>query len=107
MEALDPGFWMRALQMLVAAFDEAEARLCGYDGAIGDGDHGTSMLRGFREAHERLRAAPAGDAGEVFRRIGEAFFESVGGVSGVVFGSLFDAAAQCAEKCFDLGNRGP
>ncbi len=94
MNALDREFWTLVVDSLVAAFTDAELRLCSYDGAIGDGDHGTSMLRGFREAGESFQDRPAADAGEVLVRIGEAFLESVGGVTGVVFGSLFDAAGR-------------
>jgi phosphoenolpyruvate---glycerone phosphotransferase subunit DhaL len=89
-------FWIRAVDSLVAAFTEAEVRLCGYDGAIGDGDHGTSMLRGLREAQKSLADQPAADCGDLFRRTGRAFIENVGGVTGVVFGSMFDAAGQAA-----------
>ncbi len=96
MGELDRGFWLAAVDGLVDAFAEAELRLCGYDGAIGDGDHGTSMLHGFREARESLRGKPAADAAEVVRRVGEAVLENVGGVTGVVFGSLFDAAGESA-----------
>jgi len=89
-------FWRRAVDSLVAAFTEAEVRLCGYDGAIGDGDHGTSMLGGFRAAQKCLADEPAADCGDLFRRTGRAFIENVGGVTGVVFGSMFDAAGQAA-----------
>jgi dihydroxyacetone kinase-like protein len=96
MSGLDREFWTRAVDGLAAAFAEAEVRLCGYDGAIGDGDHGTSMLLGFREARESLRGSPAAGPGEVLRRVGEAFLETVGGVTGMVFGSLFQAAGESA-----------
>jgi dihydroxyacetone kinase-like protein len=89
-------FWMRALDQLVAAFEEAEVRLCAYDGAIGDGDHGTSMLGGFLEAQKSLRGTPPADCGDVFRRTGRAFLDTVGGVTGVVFGSVFEAAGENA-----------
>ena len=96
MNTLDLEFGMRVVDRLVAAFEEAEVRLCGYDGAIGDGDHGTSMLLGFRGAQKSLRGTPAAEVGEVFRRAGTAFLEDVGGVTGIVFGSFFEAAGQCA-----------
>jgi dihydroxyacetone kinase-like protein len=96
MKTLDLEFWVRAVDALAAAFQEAESRLCGYDGAIGDGDHGTSMLGGFLEAQKSLRAAPAADCGDLLRKTGQAFLENVGGVTGVVFGSLFEAAGESA-----------
>lgn len=94
MSTLDREFWIGFVDRLVAAFEENEIRLCGYDGATGDGDHGTSILRGFREAQKSLLAAPAADVGEVIRRTGEAFLENVGGVTGIVFGSLFVAVGE-------------
>jgi len=96
MSTLDPEFWAGAIDRLVVTFEENEKRLCGYDGATGDGDHGTSILYGFREAQNSLRGMPAADAGEVLRRTGESFLENVGGVTGVVFGSLFVGAGEGA-----------
>jgi dihydroxyacetone kinase-like protein len=96
MRTLGLDFWARALDELCAAFAEAEVRLCGYDGAIGDGDHGTSMLGGFRKARESCAAASPEDCGDLFSRTGQAFLENVGGVTGVVFGSMFDAAGLAA-----------
>jgi len=91
---LDREFWIGFVDRLVAVFEENEPRLCGYDGATGDGDHGTSMLHGFREAQKGLRATPPADVGEVIRRTGEAFLENVGGVTGIVFGSLLISAGE-------------
>ena len=80
MKGLDGPSWARGIDLLAAAFGEAEASLCACDGAIGDGDHGSSMLRGFQEAQAALRDRPAVGAGEVLVRAGQAFVENVGGV---------------------------
>jgi dihydroxyacetone kinase-like protein len=93
---MDGAFWTRALDLLAAAFGRAEAALCAYDGAIGDGDHGSSMLHGFQEAQAGLRDRPAAGPGDVWARTGEAFVENVGGVTGMVFGSLFGAGGRHA-----------
>jgi dihydroxyacetone kinase-like protein len=102
LSALGLEFWTHAVDRLVSAFEEAEVRLCGYDGAIGDGDHGTSMLRGFQEAQKSLHDAPPADCGEAFRVIGRAFLDNVGGVTGVVFGTVFDSAGERAAGLTDL-----
>jgi len=91
---MDGAFWTRAFDQLAAAFGRAEAALCDYDGAIGDGDHGSSMLRGFQEAQAGFRDRPAAVPGEAWIRAGEAFVENVGGVTGMVFGSLFGAGGR-------------
>ncbi len=48
------------------------------------------------------RSSPA-DCGDLFSRTGQAFIENVGGVTGVVFGSMFDAAGQALPgvTCLD------
>jgi phosphoenolpyruvate---glycerone phosphotransferase subunit DhaL len=89
--SLESSFWPYALEKLVAAFTEAEAPLCAYDAAVGDGDHGTSMLRGFTETRERVSKEPSPDCRAVWTAAGTAFLETVGGVTGIVFGSLFEA----------------
>jgi len=98
-------YWVRAVDLLAVAFAEAESRLCGYDGAIGDGDHGTSMRSGFWEAQESLRRTPAADFGEAMQATGRAFLENVGGVTGVIFGSLFVAAGESAAGAHELDSR--
>ena len=96
MRQIDRQFWIDAVDSLVEAFATAEVRLCGLDGAIGDGDHGTSMLFGLREAQSRLRASPPPTAGGVLGCLGDSFLDTVGGVTGIVFGSMFSAAAGAA-----------
>jgi phosphoenolpyruvate---glycerone phosphotransferase subunit DhaL len=88
---LDAAFWSRALDLLVQAFTGKEIWLCALDGAIGDGDHGSSMLRGMAEARRREQESPSTDASGLLRTAGEAFMAEVGGVTGVMFGSLFTA----------------
>jgi dihydroxyacetone kinase-like protein len=105
MKTLGLEYWARAVDLLAAAFTGAESRLCGYDGATGDGDHGTSMRSGFLEAQESLRLAPAADCGEALQAMGKAFLDNVGGVTGVVFGSMFMAAGESAAGEHEMNAR--
>jgi len=106
MPGLDLRFWEQASRGLLEAFRENESRLCALDGAIGDGDHGTSMVYGLTLAAEDLAGKPPADVGDLFRRIGGAFLGSVGGVTGIVFGSLFDAAGRNAAGARELDAAG-
>ena len=54
METLNRDYWQRALTNLAAAFNDEKVHLCQLDGAIGDGDHGASMARGFAETEKGL-----------------------------------------------------
>lgn len=69
------------------------------DSAIGDGDHGLGMAGGMRKVKKVLRDMEAPeDAYEVFLKAGQAMLLSMGGASGVIFGSLYYAGAQGMEK---------
>ena len=60
------------------------------DSAIGDGDHGTGMAGGMLKVKERM--SEIGEAENVFlpfEMAGEAMLHSMGGASGVIFGSLY------------------
>jgi len=89
MKRLEFDYWLAAFGALKRAFAGAEEGLCAYDGAVGDGDHGTSMLLGFSEAERAIAERPPADIGELFQSAGVAFMGNVGGVTGVVFGTLF------------------
>jgi dihydroxyacetone kinase-like protein len=106
MNGLDLEFWKGASRRLLEVFSEAESRLCGYDGAIGDGDHGTSMLYGWTQADRRLSEQPPADVGQLLRQTGQAFLGNVGGVTGFVFGSLFTGAGDGASGAQELDTAG-
>jgi dihydroxyacetone kinase-like protein len=64
------------------------------DRAIGDGDHGVGMARGFEVAQQRLESQPATTLEELFKTVGMALLTSVGGAAGAVFGTLFRDGAR-------------
>ena len=69
---------------------EHRQELVRLDTAIGDGDHGTNMNRGFKAAVQRLDALEGDqDFGAVFKAVGMALIGKVGGASGPLYGSLF------------------
>ncbi len=69
---------------------EAEPELSEADRNLGDGDHGIGMQRGMNAAKEALaETAEDSTVGELFTVMGKAMMSSMGGASGVIFGSLF------------------
>jgi phosphoenolpyruvate---glycerone phosphotransferase subunit DhaL len=79
--------WVRSA---AAVIEEHAAELTKLDSAIGDGDHGTNMNRGFKAAVQRLDALEGDqEFGAVFRAVGMALIGKVGGASGPLYGSLF------------------
>lgn len=68
------------------------------DSAIGDGDHGIGMAGGMRKAKEKLQQMEGEqNAYAVFGAAGKAMLMSMGGASGVIFGSLYLAGAKEME----------
>ena len=59
------------------------------DAAIGDGDHGTNMVRGFRAVLQRLDGLTDKDFSSVFRAVGMALIGKVGGAAGPLYGSFY------------------
>ena len=68
--------------------------LTALDQAIGDGDHGINMKRGFEAVLGKLDAIGAQPLDEAFKTIGKTLVMTVGGASGPLFGSFFLAAGE-------------
>ena len=73
---------------LVAAINANRAWLSEIDGAIGDGDHGINMSKGFSRAGEVLASAP-GSLGHAFTVLGETLLDGIGGSMGPLYGTFF------------------
>jgi phosphoenolpyruvate---glycerone phosphotransferase subunit DhaL len=67
------------------------------DSEIGDAEHGTSMVRGFRAINERLQAEEYDDIGAIFQKVGLVLMETVGGAAGPLFGSLYLKGGETAS----------
>ncbi len=73
---------------LVAAINANRAWLSEIDGAIGDGDHGINMSKGFSRAGEAIGDGSAGLAAG-FTTLGETLLEGIGGSMGPLYGTFF------------------
>jgi len=80
-------------EMIIAACDaiiKSKPLLTEVDSKIGDGDHGIGMAGGMEKAKALLmERAPFPDINSVFKTTGMAMLNSMGGASGVIFGSMF------------------
>lgn len=106
MDRLGLSYWQKAFSNLASAFENEKLRLCQLDGAIGDGDHGTSMALGFSKASESLAGQAPRDVADLFKATGNAFISSVGGVTGIVFGTMFLAAGKEVQGQPEIGTEG-
>ncbi|HWE08756.1 MAG TPA: dihydroxyacetone kinase subunit DhaL [Solirubrobacteraceae bacterium] len=77
--------WM---ERFAAEMTEHRQELVALDTAIGDGDHGSNMVRGMGKALEKLRADSPEDPGAVLKTVAMALVSSVGGAAGPLYGTL-------------------
>ncbi|MEV5825120.1 dihydroxyacetone kinase subunit DhaL [Spirillospora sp. NPDC052242] len=88
--------WIRRAAELVAADAERLTRL---DAAIGDGDHGHNLDRGFAAAVAALpEQAPAG---KVLIAAGRALVSKTGGASGPLYGTMLRRAGRHLDDLDD------
>jgi phosphoenolpyruvate---glycerone phosphotransferase subunit DhaL len=90
---------------VAARMQESEDALTQADKAVGDGDHGIGMARGFAAVQAKLEATPPATVAELLKSTGMALITSVGGASGAIFGTLFRGGARKmgAETIFNSG----
>jgi dihydroxyacetone kinase-like protein len=77
------------VQAVAASVDEHRDRLTQLDSAIGDGDHGTNLQRGFAAVLAALDGYQPESAGDLLVRTGTTLISSVGGASGPLYGTAF------------------
>jgi len=79
-----------AAEQVIASAPELTA----LDQAIGDGDHGANMKRGFEAVLNKLDTIGAQPLDEALKSIGKTLVMTVGGASGPLYGSFFLAAGE-------------
>ena len=84
MDAATITSWMREID---AAVRRERDHLVQLDAAIGDGDHGTNMTRGFEAVVQALDGDPGSPPGKLLILAGRTLVSTVGGASGPLWGS--------------------
>jgi dihydroxyacetone kinase-like protein len=80
------------LRDLVTVIVDNAAKLSELDGAIGDGDHGINMSKGFRLAAERIGDATP-DLARGLAVLGDTLLNEIGGSMGPLYGTFFGEMA--------------
>jgi dihydroxyacetone kinase-like protein len=99
MDAATISVWMNEA---AAAIRAERDHLIQLDAAIGDGDHGTNMTRGF-DAVVKALEAEAAPPGKMLITAGRTLVSSVGGASGPLWGSALRRAGRVLgeDQAFD------
>jgi len=84
-------------QFLLLAAEKIESEsdyLTELDAATGDGDHWTNLNSGFKKLSPVLNDLAAMPLSEMFKKTGLMLMSTIGGFSGVLYGSAYIAAAK-------------
>ena len=87
-----------AAEQVIASAPE----LTSLDQAIGDGDHGANMKRGFEAVLNKLDAIAEQPFDQALKTIGKTLVMTVGGASGPLYGSFFLAAGEALSHSKQL-----
>jgi dihydroxyacetone kinase-like protein len=87
------------IQAYAAVLAEQKDFLTQLDMAIGDGDHGENMNRGFQAVLLKLPGVADKDIGTLLKTVAMTLISTVGGASGPLYGTLFlQMAARTSGK---------
>jgi dihydroxyacetone kinase-like protein len=92
----------QAVRAMAATVEEHHAELTTLDRAIGDGDHGEGMRRGFTAVLAKLDAATPDTPGAVLKLVATTLISTVGGASGPLYGTAFLRAATAVGSADEL-----
>jgi dihydroxyacetone kinase-like protein len=93
---------LQVVQIINRISDEIEKNkeyLTSLDAAIGDGDHGLNMSKGFLAVKQKLKDDSGKNIGETLKKVAMTLISNVGGASGPLYGTAFmKAAAEVSGK---------
>jgi len=92
--------WIKGAALLIS---ENAPMLTQLDTAIGDGDHGENMMRGFTAVERKLETGSPPDLAALFKLVGMTLLSSVGGASGPLYGGFFLELAKSSGGKEKLG----
>ncbi len=102
MAGCDAGGVERAVRAAAATIEQQHAELSTLDRAIGDGDHGENLNKGFRAVVAKLDDAVSETPGAVLKLVATTLISKVGGASGPLFGTAFLRAATAVGDAAEL-----
>ncbi len=92
-----------AVRAVAAVVAEHRVELIQLDRAIGDGDHGENMDRGFRAIVAKLDESTPDTPGDVLKIVATTLISKVGGAAGPLYGTAFLRAATAVGTAAELG----
>lgn len=100
--SLDTAWAVAWLRLSAAVVAENRMALIELDRAIGDGDHGENLDRGFTAIVEKLDAEPPATPGATFKLAAMTLMSKVGGAAGPLYGTAYLRAATAVGDAAEL-----
>jgi phosphoenolpyruvate---glycerone phosphotransferase subunit DhaL len=97
METIEQPHFLRVIEEISKAIHEKKEYLTELDAAIGDGDHGINMARGFTAVQSKLGHLVNQDIGTILKSVGMTLVSEIGGASGPLYGTAFIEAGKSAQ----------
>lgn len=93
---------VRIIEKIAEKIHENRQFLTDLDAAIGDGDHGINLDRGFQAVIEKLPGIQEKDIGFILKTVGMTLVSTVGGASGPLYGTAFMKAGAVVNGKVEL-----
>ena len=90
------------LNKIAKVLEENKLYLSELDAAIGDGDHGINMNKGFSAVVAKLKDDDGLDIGVILKKTGMALVSNVGGAAGPLYGTAFMKASAVVNGKTDI-----
>ena len=104
-ETIDATTLRRLIETVATVVIDHADELTALDQAIGDGDHGLNMKRGFEAVRADVAALADKPLPDALRAIGTQLVMKVGGASGPLYGTLFMALGKEIAAAPDFADR--
>jgi dihydroxyacetone kinase-like protein len=94
------------IERLAGSIEREQEHLTELDAAIGDGDHGANMARGFKAVREKIAQGKSETPADLFKLVAMTLISTVGGASGPLYGTFFLEASKAAgdARALDLAS---
>ena len=100
---IDTAALVDAIRQMANAIISRKTELTRLDQAIGDGDHGENLARGFTAVLAKLDTAPPENPAAALQLVATTLISAVGGASGPLFGTAFLRAGKAVGAEPDFG----
>ncbi|HMM42726.1 MAG TPA: dihydroxyacetone kinase subunit DhaL [Thermomicrobiales bacterium] len=97
------GLGLAIAERVQAVMAEHAAELTQLDSAIGDGDHGTNMNRGFTAVLAKVQEQPDQSLAAVIKTAAMTLISTVGGAAGPLYGTAFLRASTALAASPEVG----